>query len=443
MTRLTKVRAIAVFEFLSIVRSKGWLIGTFGMPVFLLLYISFISLIGYVSHKKEASDVSIWGVLDEAAILRLTGDVEAAPVAVPAEVRAALQRVGQSAAITGPLEILENNVFRPYASEADAREAMRAKQLKGFIRIPADYLARGVIERYTTEEPSLGSKGGSRALATLLRDRMLAGRLPDDIAERIKDPVANVEEHTISAAGEVKEGGQLRKIAAIVIPVMFAVFLLISLMVSAGGLIQAMAVEKENKVVEVLLASANPDEILLGKLMGVGATGILQVTVWFGMIVVAALAFAATLAQFGLDVPWAAMGAAVLFFAVSYFFYGSLMLATGSIGSNQKEVQQWAMMWSILAAGPMIALQFLIQDPHGTVARVLSWVPFSAPITVVFRMAFAPSGIPWWEIVGPFVVLIGATWLAVRLGARMFRVGLLLTGARPKLREILRQARLS
>jgi ABC-2 type transport system permease protein len=90
----------------------------------------------------------------------------------------------------------------------------------------------------------------------------------------------------------------------------------------------------------------------------------------------------------------------------------------------------------------MMLLSVLMSEPHGPVAVVLSWVPFTAPLTVVMRMALDPDGIATWEVVGALVVMVLATWLALRLGARLFRVGLLLTGSWPGLREILRQARL-
>jgi ABC-2 type transport system permease protein len=132
----------------------------------------------------------------------------------------------------------------------------------------------------------------------------------------------------------------------------------------------------------------------------------------------------------------------VPFFVVAYLFFGSLMLGTGSIGSTQREVQQWAMIWSLLAAVPMVFLVVLLHEPHGLLARVLTFVPFSAPIVAIFRLAIDPQNTAWWEIAGSFLVLALSTWLAVRMGARMFRVGILLTGARPRLKEILRQARL-
>ena len=127
----------------------------------------------------------------------------------------------------------------------------------------------------------------------------------------------------------------------------------------------------------------------------------------------------------------------------AYLFLGSLMLGTGSLGNNFRESQQFSMVWSLSMVVPMMFMQVLIFDPHGTLARVFTWIPFTAPITTVFRLALEPEGIAWWEVVGSWLVLVASTWLALHLGARLFRVGVLMSGARPKLREILRQARLS
>jgi ABC-2 type transport system permease protein len=222
----------------------------------------------------------------------------------------------------------------------------------------------------------------------------------------------------------------------------FAVLLLISIMSSAGYLIQGTALEKENKVVEVLLSSTNPEEILAGKLLGLGGAGLLQVGVWFSMIGVGGVAFAGALAGMGVEIPFLAIGFGILFFALGYLFTGSLMLSSGSLGSNQRESQQWSMVWAFMTASPMVFMGMFLEDPHNVAALVMTWIPFTAPLTMMLRMALDAGGVAWWEIAGSLVVLLGSTYLAIQLGARLFRVGLLLTGARPKLREILRQARL-
>jgi ABC-2 type transport system permease protein len=120
-----------------------------------------------------------------------------------------------------------------------------------------------------------------------------------------------------------------------------------------------------------------------------------------------------------------------------------LILGTGSLGSNMREAQQLAMVWSLMAAMPLMLMAILMREPDGTVARVLTFVPFTAGPVVVLRASTDAASMAWWEIAGAFVVLAAATWVALRVGARLFRIGLLSAGTRPSLREIIRQARLA
>jgi len=142
------------------------------------------------------------------------------------------------------------------------------------------------------------------------------------------------------------------------------------------------------------------------------------------------------------EVPWTAALLALPLFIASFLFFGSLMMGSGSLGSNMREAQQLAMVWSLTAALPLMMMGPLIQDPHGVVARVLTWVPITSAAVVVLRASLDAASLAWWEAAGAFAVLAASTWLAIRIGARLFRIGLLSSGARPSLKEILRQARL-
>ncbi|HKQ63284.1 MAG TPA: ABC transporter permease [Candidatus Polarisedimenticolaceae bacterium] len=442
MTRRKKVQAVARFEFLCVVRSKSWLITTFGMPVFLLLYAGLASIPLYLESRREAQ-VRVYGVVDQAGLLGLDSDVALPPLELPAEIRAALEASGQQEALSRRLTWFQNLVFRPFPAEEPARAALRDGSIRGYYRIPPDYRSSGIVERYSDETGELKGTETRRALSRLLVERMIQGRLPDEVAARVREPIADSRDFVVTAEGEVKPGEAVGRVVRVLVPLGFALLLLLSILMSSGGLLQALGVEKENKVVEVLLSSANPDEILLGKLLGLGAAGSVQMTVWFGMVALTGVAFTGLLATLGVEPPWAAIAATVLFFPLAYLFFGSLMLGTGSLGSNQKEANQWGMAWSLLAALPLMFFAVLLDAPHGRAAQVLTWIPFAAPSTVIFRLALDPAGIRWWEIVGSLIVLLAATWFTIRIGARLFRVGIVLTGARPKLREILRQARLS
>jgi ABC-2 type transport system permease protein len=247
----------------------------------------------------------------------------------------------------------------------------------------------------------------------------------------------------VTRTGEVKDGGQVASAVRFALPLAFTVLFLMSVLMTSGYLLQGTATEKENKVVEVLLASANPDEILAGKLAGLGATGLIQVGVWTSMLFLTGFGAVPLLLSAHIDMPWRALIIALPLFIVAFLFFGSLMLGTGSLGSNMREAQQLSMVWSLTAALPFMMMSVLIREPHGTIARVLTWFPSTAGPVIVMRASMDGDALAWWEIAGPFLVLVAATWFAIRLGGRLFRIGLLSSGPRPSLREVIRQARLN
>jgi ABC-2 type transport system permease protein len=91
----------------------------------------------------------------------------------------------------------------------------------------------------------------------------------------------------------------------------------------------------------------------------------------------------------------------------------------------------------------MFMLALVLSKPHGTASHVLTWLPTSTATVLVLRASLDPGGLAWWEVAGSVAVLAASTWLAIRIGARIFRVGLLSSGARPSFRDVLRQARLA
>jgi ABC-2 type transport system permease protein len=336
-----------------------------------------------------------------------------------------------------------NFVFRSFETEPDARVAMLGERIKGYFVLPPDYMDTGRVDIYSPETVNLTASDSRTAFANLMRERLARGRVDERLAERLVSPVGDPQRFSIARSGEVSDGGRAASTLRLAIPLVFIVLFLMSVLMTAGYLMQGTAIEKENKVVEVLLASANPDEILAGKLVGLGGAGLLQTAVWMLMALGTGIGVVPLLLASGIEIPWLAVALAVPLFVMAFLFFGSLILGTGSLGSNMREAQQLAMVWSLIAALPLMMLTLLLRDPNGTVARVLTWVPFSAPSLIMFRASMDPGSLAWWEIAGSFLVLAGSTWLAILLGARLFRVGLLSSGSRPSLREIVRQARLT
>ncbi len=441
MLRWTKVRTVAAFEFFATVKRVGYLFATFGMPLFTVVYASIIAIPAYCLDRKAREPV-IYGVIDAANILGLQNDVTARGAMLPAEMRQALEATGQGQALEHAIAS-SHFVFRPFEREDDAREALIQRKLKGFFVVPTDYMTTGRIDVYSPETFSFSGGDSRDAFGGLLRERLTAGRVQSGVAARIVDPIKTTKRFAISRSGELRDGGSASSFVRLAVPLLFMILFLLSILMTSGYLMQGTAIEKENKVVEVLLASANPDEILAGKLLGLGGAGLLQIAVWLAMMLATGLGIVPMLIASTVDVPWRAVALAIPFFILAFLFFGGLILGTGSLGSNMREAQQLAMIWSLTAALPMMLVAVLLKEPHGTIARVLTLVPFTAGPIIVLRASTDGDLLAWWEVAAALILLAMATWLGLRVGARLFRVGMLNAGARPSVREIIRQARLA
>lgn len=442
MIRRQKTFTIATFEFLTTVKRPGYLIATFGMPLFMAAYAGIIAIPAYYAERKDR-EPAVYGVADQAGVLHLTGDVTAAaPSTLPEEMRRALEAAGQEAALDRAITA-DNFVFTPVESEEAGRRAVAARTLRGFFVVPADYLDEGRIVAYSPDTFTFSGSEPRDALGGLLRQRLVAARMDPALSRRVLEPISRTERFAVTRTGEIRDGGGAASAVRVVVPLVFMVLFLLSILMTSGYLMQGTATEKENKVVEVLLASANPDEILAGKLLGLGGAGLLQIAVWLLIALATGIGVVPMLVAARLEIPWTALALAIPFFIVAFLFFGGLMLGTGSLGSNMREAQQLAMVWSLTAALPLMLMAVLMRDPNGPVARVLTWLPFTAGPVIVLRASTDAGSLAWWEIAGPLVVLIAATFVGLRIGGRLFRIGLLSTGARPSLREIWRQSRLA
>src|SRR5262249_19777388 len=147
MIRWHKVKTVAAFEFFATVKRPGYLIATFGMPLFLAAYAGIVAIPGYYAAKRDREPV-VFGVVDQNRVLALTAETSCAETTeVPADVKKMIEVAGQREALDRALP-RSNYVFRPFADEQTARQTLAARQIKGYFVLPADYLETGVVEVY-------------------------------------------------------------------------------------------------------------------------------------------------------------------------------------------------------------------------------------------------------------------------------------------------------
>jgi ABC-2 type transport system permease protein len=224
------------------------------------------------------------------------------------------------------------------------------------------------------------------------------------------------------------------------LPSAFVYLLWISLFSIIQMLLNNMIEEKSNRLIEVLLSSVTPGELMMGKLAGIAAVGLTLVGTWIisGIVILIAMARPemkmagqiVTTLQSGNLLP-----AFVFYFIMGYLMYAGLILAIGSVCNNIKEAQNYMGLITMLLMVPLFTMTFIPRDPHGTVATALSWIPIYTPFIMLNRIAADP---PAFEVVGTMVLAMATAFLSLWGSVKVFRIGILQTGQPPKFTQMLR-----
>jgi len=276
-----------------------------------------------------------------------------------------------------------------------------------------------------------------------VRERRLAQEnITPQVAQWIQTPV-QFDARKVSGTGEeeeVKTRDRARQIA----PVVFVYLLWVSVFTVSQMLLTNTIEEKSNRVIEVLLSSVSPVELLAGKIAGIAATGLTLVGSWALMFYIGALylprAFGApmdlNLASLATDPIY--IGSFIGYFLLGYLFFAAILSSMGSVCNTLKEAQNLMQPVILLFIVPLMTMMPIMRDPNGTLARVLSFIPPFTPFVMMNRAAGPPA---LWEYAATTVLLIASVAAVLWAGAKVFRIGILLTGKPPKVKEILRWVR--
>ncbi len=324
------------------------------------------------------------------------------------------------------------------AQRADLRKRIEAKKLDGYLLLDPNSIASGkVAYRASSVSDFTYQEHLERHLNdVLLRDRLLARGIPPAA-------VAEFEKKTSIDARRVDE-----KETKIGVQFVFFMFLYITLIQYGMYNLRGVIEEKSNRIVEIVISSVRPTELMLGKVVGIGLVGLTQYAIWSvlamnlallsGSGLAAALGFAnATIPT----VPMSTLAYFVLFFILGYFFYASIYTAIGAPFNTDQEAQQLAMIPTIMIVSIWAFWGVIVNNPNSTLATVLSMIPPLTPMVMFFRVTLAP--VPGWQVVLAtaimLVSIVAMSWLA----GKIYRVGILMYGKKPTVPEILRWMRRS
>lgn len=334
------------------------------------------------------------------------------------------QRVSLTAAILIPADI-EKQVVRPQDKNARGRNGSGI-----------EYWSGNLADTHLREEVEQAVNGEIRQREYLLRG--LDAKAVREV-EQTYAPIASLNPKKETGQEAVKNVDVIKQW----LPSAFVYLLWISIFAIAQMLLTNVIEEKSNRIIEVLLSSVTPGELMMGKLLGIAAVGLTMIGTWmaalFGILTLKAGAATAvtgqvlTILHSSSLIPMFAV-----YFIFGYLIYAASILALGSVCNTLKEAQSYMGFITMIMMVPLMTMTFIPKDPNGTLARVLSWIPLYTPFIMMNRVMADP---PWIDMVGTIFLMLATAVAALWMAGKVFRIGILRTGQPPKLLELLRWMR--
>jgi ABC-2 type transport system permease protein len=424
---MQKIFVIIKREYLTRVRTRALLIGTIASPLFMLALImvpAFLATRGGGERRVAVLDQSGDPALFEALNKRI-GDAEG---------DAYTDNIGRRRNISFKLE----HVTVP--PDKDVDEVRRASS----DRITEDSEFAYVVFRAGVDEgaePEYYAKTTSDLAVNVLEDGVSAAITERKLVRAGLDP-ARVNSYTrevelktrrVGPEGEAEDSGR----ALFFVGLVMLFFLYMTILLYGVSVMRGVIEEKQSRIVEVIISSVRPTQMMMGKLIGIGLVGLTQYVIWVLAAVALSYLSASVFASSGFNIPQIPASLLVYFiiyFLLGYFLFATLYAMVGAMVSTEEEAQQVQFPVTMLIIVPMVLFSMVMNNPNGGTSIVLSMIPFFAPTLMVLRVAMVNP--PLWQVLLSMVIMVltilGAVWFA----AKIYRVGILMYGKRPSIAEL-------
>ncbi len=422
---MRKLRLIVKREYLTRVKTKGFIIGTIIVP---LIGVAFCLLIIFLVNHKPTQSMRL-------VIVDNSGEL-AQPIAHGLDAK--LEN-GQ------PEFNIVDTVVQPASPDsvqADLRTRINTGKLDAYLWIPRDPKESFELHMRNPDNFSLiGPLSGAVDQAVISRRLSDRGVHLDDIKTILQG--TDLKLLKVSETGESVEKGQSIGIAIALVILLYTALLMYGIIT-----MRSVLEEKTTRTMEVLISAVRPFELLCGKILGVAAAAFTQFAIWmistallfsYGALAAAGMGQGSALS--GVHVPVSLVIWASVFFFGGYFLYSSMFAAIGAACSNDQDAQQlqWIAMAPLVFC--MVIYSVVLNDPTSNVSVGLSLVPFFAPVLMALRISLQTP--PLWQIALSlallFITTIGTIWAS----AKIYRVGILMYGKRPSIVEMFRWLRYS
>lgn len=393
---MNKMLLVARHEYFTNLKSRTFLLTAFGMPIFITVIMVLVAAVS-VDNASNVSDLDAIGYVDDADVITSADDL-----------------------------------FMPIETIDLAAEMLNDGEIVAYIVISTDYMETGDVEAF-----SIGSLPDAFYGEV---DTFLLSNLSEGVSSNF--PIDRLEQ-SIDLTLEIQSMGRVLSEEAAVglfmTPMIFAIVFLVASQISATFLMSSVVMEKTNRIMEILITSVTPMQLLMGKIIGLGSLGLTQMLIWIIVGVVIAVIGADSAILSGIIVPLDMVVLSIVYFVLTYFLLSSLMAGISVIVNAEQESRQIAGLFVFPFVLPFFFIIQLLEEPNGVIAVLLTLFPFSSAMTVIMRASFSTVPI---EQIMLSLVLLGATSVGVAwVSAKIFRWATLLYGKRPSPLELWRVIR--
>lgn len=407
---MRKVITVIRKEYLERVRSKSFLIGTLLGPALMSMFI----VLPILMADKGGDDQRTIGVIDPAGLYY---DQLASVLADQGQTSLDLKRI-------------EVGSGGPTAAISELKHEILAETVHSGIFIDPDFMANAKVSFYNKSVSSMVVRDEMLrpALNRVLREgRFAKADVPDSLFNYL---AARTDWTSISVTAE---GGEEEQDETVSFAMAFILIMIIYIMVIMYGAhtLTAVIEEKSSRMVEVLLASLSPGNLMLGKVLGIGAAGLTQFGIWAGTFFFLSQR-GVSVGDFTFDIAYLTptiLVSFVVFFLLGFFLYATMYAGVGALCNTPQDAQQFQTPLAMGMVIPMMLLSLVLRAPDSTLATVLSLVPMFSPVLMFMRVCVETP--PFWQIGLSWVLMLGAILLAAKGAGKLFRMGILMYGESP------------
>ncbi len=325
--------------------------------------------------------------------------------------------------------------FRRLPDVNTANSALQNNQISSYILVPSDYLKTGNVEVWTQSFSAVFGSLTSNDLYPLLKIALTTHvkGLDANTLTRLTEQSPDVSNHRLNDTNQLSQTAGTGASFALVY--FFALALVFATFLTSGYLMQAVIEERQSRVVEILMSSLRPSDLLAGKVLALGLLGVIQMVIWGAAAYFLVKQLAPTTpALIGLNITVEQLAALLAYFILGYLMFAAVYAGIGAISNSTREGPQFAVFFTLPAMLPLYLSTTFASQPDSGLSLALSLFPVTSPLAMVMRIAVSP--VPVWQIAVSLILLfltgIAFMWAA----GRLFRVTVLLAGQMPKPSEI-------